>query len=126
MRTSISLIMICLIFSGCDRKGNSTPMFSVPDGVTYESDGDLESHVFRWGNGDDITLFMIFAHPAGLPESMVYEMANQIEKRAEPALRTIEDIESVRKTSADISAGRFNGRETDFLCTDKDGKTIHQ
>ena len=126
MRTSIAVIAICLIVSGCRRTDNVAPMFSVPDGVMHESKASPEFHAFHWGDGDDTAVFMISPHPAGLSESMVRGMAAQTAKRLEPDLKALDEVESVVKTSSDISVGRFSGRQIDFLVTTKDGKTFHQ
>lgn len=126
MRTSTALITICLIISGCRRTNNGATMFSVPDGVTHESKASPEFHTFHWSDGNDTALFMISPHPAGLSESMVRGMAAETAKQLEPNLKAMDGVESVAKTSSDISVGRFSGRQIDFLVTTKDGKKFHQ
>ncbi len=126
MRTSIGVIAICLIVSGCRRTENGASTFSVPDGVTHESKTSPEWHAFHWGDSEETALFMISPHPAGLSESMVHGMAAQTAKLLEPDLKALEEVESVVKICSDISVGRFSGRQVDFLVTTKDGKALHQ
>ncbi len=77
MRTSIALMAICLIISGCSRNNDIPTMFSAPDGVTYKYDASIEHHSFNWGDGYVASLFMISPNPAGLSKSMVRGMADQ-------------------------------------------------
>ena len=126
MRTSIALIAVCLIASGCRRANKGAPMFSPTDGVTHERKAGLDVHTFHWGDGDDTAVFMISRHPAGLSESMVRGMAAQTAERFEPELKGMVEVQSVAKRSSDISVGRFSGKQIEFLVTTKDGQTFHQ
>ena len=128
MRVRLSLVCVVLsiliLVCGCGENG--TPIFSVPEGVTYESKAAPESHSFHWGEGNDTVVFVVSPHPAGLSEAMVRRMADETASLVEPELRALDEVESVAKTSSDISVGRFTGREVDFLLTGEDGKTFHQ
>lgn len=125
MKTTIALISICLMI-GCDRIDKSEALFYVPDGVTHKTETDTRLHSFTWGNDDEMTSFIVYPHPAGLSQSMVWDTADQIARGLETKLNNLDETQEVAKASSDFSIGRFTGRLIDFLVTGKDGKTFHQ
>jgi hypothetical protein len=126
MKDTIALIIVCLIAGGCRRTEHNKELFSAPEGVTYEIEEGLEFHTFSWGDGNNISVFMVYPHPAGLSQPIVPWMANQMSQKFEPRLEAINGIESFTKTSSEVCLGIFSGQQIDFLITMNDRNTIHQ
>jgi hypothetical protein len=126
-QNTAAYLVVVLILAGCAGQKQAGVPLSLPEGVIYESQDDVEFQSFRWGEDEAMALFMMSPHPAGLSQDMVDVMANsKAVSGLETELLTIEGVNTLDREDRALASGRFSGKEIVFTLEMSDGKTVYQ
>lgn len=153
MRYLTVLMLVCVFVVGCSRKEDSPPVFSVPDGVTYEYKPNDKVHSFKLSEGDDSDFFILYPMKPGSSGIRIDNISNKTEDEiiqifhdsksntssddtkssdvAETLEKMLNDKSGITRrssltVSSTFSAGKFSGMFTKNKVVFSDGKIVYE
>lgn len=122
----IALALSTLVTASAGEAVGKSYVFSLPDGVTYQSRGEMEFYTFRWGTAPQLALFMLNVNPVPLSTIATESMADTMERTFEEQMKAGGLATDIQKKKTKVILGSFKGTELEFVITHAGGIKVRQ